>query len=110
MTICDGCDDILWCRPGIENTVTIDTTVTERMDTMKKVQISYELFMMLLRYHFLDDQECEEQIRCGLENKLDAMVMRDIYSKSKTALTEEEREKARQEYLDRRGIPDSFRW
>ena len=24
--------------------------------------------------------------------------------------TEEEREKSRQEYLDRRGIPESFRW
>ena len=27
-----------------------------------------------------------------------------------TAPTEEEREKARQEYLDRRGIPEDFRW
>ena len=24
--------------------------------------------------------------------------------------TEEEREQARKEYLDRRGVPDSFRW
>ena len=30
--------------------------------------------------------------------------------KAKTALTETERKKARQEYLDRRGIPDSFHW
>lgn len=39
-----------------------------------------------------------------------ALVLRELYGKSKTAPTEEEREKARQEYLDRRGIPDSFRW
>ena len=28
----------------------------------------------------------------------------------KIYITEEEREKSRQEYLDRRGIPESFRW
>ena len=31
------------------------------------------------------------------------MVNREVYSKSKTAPTEEEREKFRQEYLDRKG-------
>ena len=52
----------------------------------------------------------EEIIRLGLEKKLDSMVNREVYSKSKTAPTEEEREKFRQEYLDRRGIPENFRW
>ena len=46
----------------------------------------------------------------GLEKKLDAMVMRELYTKYKTAPTEEEKEKARKEYLDRRGVPESFRW
>lgn len=41
---------------------------------------------------------------------MNAMVERELYTKSKTAPSEEEREKARQEYLDRRGVPDSFRW
>ena len=45
-----------------------------------------------------------------VEKKLDRMVMRDLYGKFKTAPTEEEREKSRQEYLDRRGIPENFRW
>ena len=31
-----------------------------------------------------------------------------LYEKSKTAPTETEREKFRKEYLDRKGIPDSF--
>ena len=35
---------------------------------------------------------------------------RDLFGKSKTAPTEEEREQARKEYLDRRGVPESFRW
>ena len=50
------------------------------------------------------------QIKQGLEKKLDAMVMRELYTKYKTAPTEEEKEKARKEYLDRRGVPESFRW
>lgn len=43
-------------------------------------------------------------------SKLDAMVMRELYTKYKAAPTEEEKEKARKEYLDRRGVPESFRW
>ena len=54
--------------------------------------------------------ECEEIIRKGLEKKLNAMVDRELYSKYKTAPTEEEREKSRQEYLERKGIPENFRW
>ena len=41
---------------------------------------------------------------------LQTMVMRDLYGKFKIAPTEEERERARKEYLDRRGVPESFRW
>lgn len=36
--------------------------------------------------------------------------MHELYTKSKVAVTEKEREKARKEYLDRRGVLDSFRW
>ena len=66
--------------------------------------------MLLIHYHLMEDDSNVDEIRIGLEKKLSAMVLRELYGKSKTALTEEEREKARQEYLDRRGIPDSFRW
>ena len=77
---------------------------------MKQVQIPQELFILLLRYHLMEEDSHVDEIRIGLEKKLDAMVLRELYGKSKTALAETEREKARQEYLDRRGIPDSFRW
>ena len=56
------------------------------------------------------DESCEKEIKKELEKKLDRMVMRDLFGKSKTAPTEEEREQARKEYLDRRGVPESFRW
>ena len=77
---------------------------------MKQVQIPQELFVLLIHYHLMEDDSNVDEIRIGLEKKLSAMVLRELYGKSKTVLTEEEREKARQEYLDRRGIPDSFRW
>ena len=76
---------------------------------MKNVQIPQELFMKLLRYHLLDDS-CTEDVKKGLELKMNTMVERELYTKSKTAPTEEERERARKEYLDRRGVPESFRW
>ena len=76
----------------------------------RNVQIPYELFFQLLQYFLMGNYESEETIRQGLERKLDTMVNRELYSKYKTAPTEEEREKSRQEYLDRRGIPENFRW
>ena len=75
----------------------------------RNVQIPYELFFQLLQYFLMENYENEEIIRQGLERKLDTMVNRELYSKYKTASTEEEREKSRQEYLDRRGIPENFR-
>ena len=77
---------------------------------MKQVQIPQELFVQLIYYHLMEDDSYIDEIKIGLEKKLDALVLRELYGKSKTAPTEEEREKARQEYLDRRGISDSFRW
>lgn len=77
---------------------------------MKNVQIPYELFFQLMKYHLMEDESSEADIRRGLEKKLDALVMHELYTKSKMEVTEEEREKARKEYLDRRGVLDSFRW
>jgi hypothetical protein len=81
----------------------------DRFD-MRNVQISEELFFALMKYFLLEQEELQPEIRKGLEQKLDALVMRELYTKYKTAPTEEERERARMEYLDRRGVPDSFRW
>ena len=77
---------------------------------MKNVQIPYELFEKIVLYHLTGADEYEEEIREGLDRKLDAMIDRQIYSEYKTAPTEQQREQARQEYLDRRGVPQSYRW
>ena len=57
---------------------------------MKQIQIPEQLFMELVKFHLLDMEENLPSIKQGLEAKLDALVMRDLYSKYKTAPTEEE--------------------
>ena len=73
------------------------------------MQISEELFIELLKYHLMEIDDVLPEIKKGLEEKLEAMVRRDLYTKYKTAPTEEEREKARQEYLEKVGMHQSFR-
>ena len=77
---------------------------------IKRVQIPYELFVALVEYHLAYDDDCVEEIRQGLEQKLDALVRHELYAKYKTAPTAEEREQARQAYLDRHGVFPDFRW
>ena len=77
---------------------------------LKNVQISEELFIALLKYHLVEIDDVLPEIKNGLEEKLKAMIRRDLYTKYKTAPTEEEREKARQEYLEKVGMHRSFRW
>ena len=85
---------------------------TLKGDQMKNrnVQLPSELFFQILQYFLMENYESEEIIRQGLERKLDTMVNRELYSKYKTAPTEEARERARKEYLDRRGVVESFCW
>lgn len=77
---------------------------------MKKVQISRDLFIKLIKYHHFDIYEYEDDIKSELEKKLNLMVMREYYTTYKTAPTEQEREEARKKYLDEKGVPGSFRW
>ena len=77
---------------------------------MKNVMIPEELFGKIIKYHLLDQKQEEDDIKKGLKKKLDTMINRELYSKYKTAPTEEEREKSRQEYLERKGILENFRW
>ena len=77
---------------------------------MKNVQISQERFVALQHYHLSGRDEYEEDIVQGLEQKLDAMLRHELYAQYNTAPTEEQREQARREYLDRRGVLESFRW
>lgn len=77
---------------------------------MKWIHIPEELFILLMKYHLLDMEEVQPEIKNGLMDKMDSITMRLLYSQYKTAPTEEEKRKARQEYLDKRGVPEVFRW
>lgn len=57
---------------------------------MKKVQIDYELFRKLIFYHLGSDTQYADDIRNGLEEKLDSLVRHELYTKYKTERLREE--------------------
>ena len=83
---------------------------------MANVQIPESLFNDIIRYYVIISEggevpeELDKRVFDGLIDKLQKMADRELYTAYKTAPTEEEREKARKNYLDSKGIPDSFRW
>ena len=90
----------------------------------KQVQIPEETFLELIKicsqiayddqiraYLIQDDLESLERCLRALNDKLDKIILHDLYSKSKnTTLSDAEQEKARQEYLNRKGIHKNFRY
>ena len=48
---------------------------------MKQVQIPQELFVQLIHYHLMEDNSHEGEIKIGLEKKLDALVLRELYGR-----------------------------
>lgn len=86
------------------------------MAKQKNTMISVELLKKLLRYFNFgngesDDSEEANEIRKLLNEKLEAAKMRSLYSSSKDKnLTPEQREAARQAYLDEKGYQDEYRW
>lgn len=66
------------------------------MEKKKNVTIPEELFIDLVKYFLADIRWDEDRIRSRLQEKLEAMVKRELYTRYKTAGTPEEREKARQ--------------
>lgn len=79
----------------------------------KMIQIPELLFNQMAAYVLIENcrtEELQKQIEKGVYDKIDRKTNHDLYTKSKTAATQEQRESARKEYLDRIGIPESFRW
>ena len=80
---------------------------------MKQIQIPEELFNMIVNYflseEFKKEELLAEEIEKGLEEKLDKMINRELFTKYKKAPTGAEREQARQQYLNRREILEDFR-
>ena len=79
----------------------------------RQIQIPEALFTQMCAYFLMPEFQTEqniEAIKRGINAKLDRMVEHDLYTKYKTAPNAEQREQARQEYLEKVGIPESFRW
>ena len=71
------------------------------------VQISKELFIDI--YEYFAENGADTEIMRQLNEKLDKLIDREIFTKYKRASSPAEREAFRNEYLDRKGISKSFR-
>lgn len=80
--------------------------------TNKTVKIDLQTFTRLMRYFSLEEHtdELYEEIKRDIDSKTDKLYRHELYSQSKTADSEQEREQARQKYLDEIGMRDSFRY
>ena len=68
----------------------------------KNVQIPSDLFFDICDYFFKEQEDdLADDIRKQLNLKVDKLINHELFSKYKTAPTGAEREKARQEYLNR---------
>ncbi|WP_283109345.1 complexin-2 [Thomasclavelia spiroformis] len=82
----------------------------------EQVQIPKDVFikLILLTENLLSNDEVDEneiiQLNNALYKKLDAMIKRDLYTKYKTAPTEEERENSRKKYIEIAKINKKFIW
>lgn len=85
---------------------------------MKRIQITQELFVKMLKYFYSEEFELDEDELCELyheiqkdiDKKLDAISRRSYYTEYKTADTAEAKEQARQKYLDAVGMHRDFRY
>ena len=85
---------------------------------MKKIQITQDLFVKMIKYFYSeefelgDDELCElyHEIKSGIDKKLDAISRRSYYTQYKTADSDEAKEQARQKYLDAVGMHKDFRY
>ena len=76
----------------------------------KQTVCEEDLFRMMYQYFIYDREDLREEISEGLVEKMDRLITRDLYTKSLIAGTDEERETSRIAYLNRKGIPEDFRW
>ena len=67
---------------------------------MRSVNISVVLFFYLYDYFVYGDESKYDEITSRLKEKMEKMQLHRLYTNSKEAPTEEEREAAKAEYLE----------
>lgn len=78
----------------------------------KNIQISEKLFLDLVSFFLSGDEspERKKRIKEQIDEKLNRMINHQIYTQYKCDPDPVQREKARQEYLERVKISTSFRY
>ena len=66
-------------------------------EKVKQIKIDEDLFRMIYQYFIYGREDETELIKAGLKDKMDKMILRNIYTESKTAESVEERENARKD-------------
>lgn len=76
----------------------------------KQIQMPESWLIAVHRYMHGDESQRDLIIK-GIENKVKRMMEHDLYSiMHDQSKTDEERDQARQSYLNSKGIPADFRW
>ena len=79
----------------------------------EKIQIPAMLFHQMVLY-IMDHEDTSDRryqtIMAGIDRKMENLRRHDLYTAYKLASTVEEREAARQQYLDTTGMHPSFQW
>ena len=76
----------------------------------KNIQITEDIFKKIVMFFLMGETDTGHEIETYLEDKLNRVVMHDLYTRYKTDPSGEERKKAIETYLDKKGIPQSFRY
>ena len=75
-----------------------------------RIELDLELFKDLLLTCGDYEEPAPQELNKVLTDKLNRMVQREQYTTYKTSNDPAKREQARQQYLDSKGISESFRW
>ena len=67
---------------------------------MKNVQITYDLFLKLMRYFCNDELELHDEIQQAVEAKIDRLANRERYEQAMLAKSDKERRELLQEYYN----------
>ncbi len=80
------------------------------MSKKKYIQVSEEFFLNLCKFFMLEMYEYEDTIKKQINEKLDSLEKRRLYTEYKTVADSETKEAARKKYLDKVGMNEDFRW
>lgn len=77
---------------------------------MIRLNLTDAQFKQLLMLCTTQDPQLYTVLDKILTQKLTKMLEHGLYSQYKTASTDEQKDRARQQYLDAKGIPEDFRY